>query len=87
MSSRVAQTHVHKNKPINFLFTKSTKDSDLNPIHCQTCAFFIWKNKPFIDAYKKILEIFGKFESYGLSTQELIDIDTEETFLSLRVFY
>ena len=84
-ASRVAQTLCFiKNKPINFSFHSSQpRTQDLEPIHCQTCAFFIWKNKPFIDAYKKNSagNFCGKFESYGLSTLESIDIDTEEDFL------
>ena len=84
-ASRVAQTLCFiKNKPINFSFdTGQPRTQDLNPIHCQTCAFFIWKTETFKNAYKKNTagNFCGKFESYGLSTLESIDIDTEEDFL------
>ena len=46
-------------------------------------CIFIWRTQTFIDAYKKnnAGNFCGKFESYGLSTLESIDIDTEEDFL------
>ena len=84
-ASRVAQTLCFiNNNPINFSFeTGQPRTQDLKPIHCQTCAFFIWKTKTFINAYIKNSagNFCGKFESYGLSTLEAIDIDTEEDFL------
>lgn len=84
-ASKVAQTLCFiKNKPINFSFDKSQpRTQDLEPVHCQTCAFFIWKNETFIESYKKnnAGNFCGNFESYGLSTLESIDIDTEEDFL------
>ena len=84
-ASKVAQTLCFiKNKPINFSFdTGQPRTQDLNPVHCQTCAFFIWKTETFKNAYKKNKagNFCGKFESYGLSTLESIDIDTEEDFL------
>ncbi len=84
-ASRIAQTLCFlNNKPLNFSFNESQpRTQDLNPIHCQTCAFFIWKTKTFIDSYKKNSSgnFCGKFESYGLSTLESIDIDTEDDFL------
>ncbi len=84
-ASRVAQTLCFlKNKPINFSFeTSQPRTQDLEPIHCQTCAFFIWKTKTFLESYKKNKSgnFCGKFESYGLSTIEAIDIDNEEDFL------
>ena len=84
-ASRVAQTLCFiNNEPINFSFaTGQPRTQDLKPIHCQTCAFFIWNTKNFIKAYEKNSagNFCGKFESYGLSTLEAIDIDTEEDFL------
>ena len=84
-ASRVAQTLCFiNNKPINFSFDiGQPRTQDLEPIHCQTCAFFIWKTETFKNAYKKNSagNFCGKFESYGLSTLESIDIDTEEDFL------
>ena len=84
-ASRVAQTLCFiNNRPINFSFdTGQPRTQDLEAVHCQTCAFFIWKTNTFIDAYKKNYagNFCGKFESYGLSTLESIDIDTEEDFL------
>ena len=84
-ASKVAQTLCFKNnKPINFSFnTAQPRTQDLDPIHCQTCAFFIWRSKKFLSAYEKNKagNFCGKFESYGLSTLEAIDIDTEEDFL------
>ena len=84
-ASKVAQTLCFvNNKPINFSFkTSQPRTQDLEPIHCQTCAFFIWKTEKFVNAYKKNSagNFCGKFESYGLSTIESIDIDTEEDFL------
>ena len=84
-ASRVAQTLCFlNNKAINFSFNSSQpRTQDLEPIHCQTCAFFIWKTETFINSYKKNSagNFCGKFESYGLSPIESIDIDTEEDFL------
>lgn len=84
-ASKVAQTLCFiNNKPINFSFnTGQPRTQDLEPVHCQTCAFFIWRTKTFINAYKKnnAGNFCGNFESYGLSTLESIDIDTEEDFL------
>ncbi len=84
-ASRVAQTLCFfKNNPINFSFdTSQPRTQDLEAIHCQTCAFFIWRTKTFIESYKKnnFGNFCGKFESYGLSTLESIDIDTEDDFL------
>ena len=84
-ASKVAQTLCFKNnQPINFSFDKAQpRTQDLEPVHCQTCAFFIWRTKKFINAYEKnnAGNFCGKFESYGLSTLESIDIDTEEDFL------
>ena len=84
-ASRVAQTLCFiKNKPINFSFeTGQPRTQDLEAIHCQTCAFFIWKTETFINAYNKNKagNFCGKFESYGLSPLESIDIDTEEDLL------
>ena len=81
-ASKVAQTLCFlNNKPINFSFnTAQPRTQDLQPVHCQTCAFFIWKNETFVKAYKEhnAGNFCGKFESYGLSTLESIDIDTEE---------
>ena len=59
-ASRVAQTLCFiKTNQLIFLFTQVNQGLKISePIHCQTCAFFIWKNKPFIDAYKKILPKF-----------------------------
>ena len=84
-ASRVAQTLCFKNnKPLNFSFsTSQPRTQDLDAVHCQTCAFFIWKNKPFVKSYKEksFGNFCGKFESFGLSTLEAIDIDTEDDFL------
>ena len=84
-ASRVAQTLCFlDNKAINFSFnTSQPRTQDLEPIHCQTCAFFIWKTETFVNSYKKNSagNFCGKFESYGLSPMESIDIDTEEDFL------
>ena len=84
-ASRVAQTLCFvNNKPINFSFNSAQpRTQDLDPIHCQTCAFFIWKTETFKNAYERnnAGNFCGKFESYGLSTLESIDIDTEEDFL------
>ena len=84
-ASRVAQTLCFlDNKPINFSFeTSQPRTQDLSPVHCQTCAFFIWKNETFIQSYEKFsaANFCGKFESYGLSALESIDIDTEEDLL------
>jgi len=84
-ASRIAQTLCFKNnKPLNFSFNESQpRTQDLDPIHCQTCAFFIWKTKTFVESYKKNSSgnFCGNFESYGLSTLESIDIDTEDDFL------
>ena len=84
-ASRVAQTLCFmNNKPINFSFDAAMpRTQDLEAIHCQTCAFFIWKTKTFKNDYEKNSagNFCGKFESYGLSTLESIDIDTEEDYL------
>ena len=84
-ASRVAQTLCFlENKPLNFSFNKSQpRTQDLAPIHCQTCAFFIWKTDTFMNSYKinSAGNFCGKFESYGLSTLESLDIDTEDDFL------
>ena len=84
-ASKVAQTLCFlNNKPINFSFeTAQPRTQDLQPVHCQTCAFFIWRTEAFVKAYKEndAGNFCGKFESYGLSTLESIDIDTEEDFL------
>ena len=84
-ASRVAQTLCFlDNKPLNFSFNKSQpRTQDLTPVHCQTCAFFIWKTNSFINSYKinSAGNFCGKFESYGLSTLESLDIDTEDDFL------
>jgi len=84
-ASRVAQTLCFiNNKPINFSFDiAQPRTQDLEPIHCQTCAFFIWKTETFKNEYEKNSagNFCGKFESYGLSTLESIDIDTEEDYL------
>ena len=84
-ASRVAQTLCFlKNKPLNFSFNSSQpRTQDLEPVHCQTCAFFIWKTNKFIKSYQNHSagNFCGKFESYGLSTLESLDIDTEEDFL------
>ena len=84
-ASRVAQTLCFmNNKPINFSFdVGQPRTQDLDPIHCQTCAFFIWRTETFKNAYEKNSagNFCGKFESYGLSTLESIDIDTEEDYL------
>ena len=84
-ASRVAQTLCFlNNKPINFSFNVAQpRTQDLDAIHCQTCAFFIWKTKTFKNDYEKNSagNFCGKFQSYGLSTLESIDIDTEEDYL------
>ena len=84
-ASRVAQTLCFlNNQPLNFSFDESQpRTQDLYPVHCQTCAFFIWKTETFIDSYKKkgLGNFCGRVESYGLSTLEAIDIDTEDDFL------
>ncbi len=84
-ASRVAQTLCFlKNKPLNFSFNSSQpRTQDLDPVHCQTCAFFIWKTNKFMNSYQinSAGNFCGKFESYGLSTLESLDIDTEEDFL------
>ena len=84
-ASRVAQTLCFlENNPINFsMETSQPRTQDLSPVHCQTCAFFIWKNETFINSYEKYsaANFCGKFESYGLSTLESIDIDTEEDLI------
>ena len=84
-ASKVAQTLCFiNNNPINFSFdTGQPRTQDLEPVHCQTCAFFIWRTETFLKAYRKnnAGNFCGKFESYGLSTLESIDIDTEEDFL------
>ena len=84
-ASRVAQTLCFlKNKPLNFSFNSSQpRTQDLDPVHCQTCAFFIWKTNKFMNSYEmnSAGNFCGKFESYGLSTLESLDIDTEEDFL------
>ena len=84
-ASRVAQTLCFlENKPVNFsIDTSQPRTQDLQPVHCQTCAFFIWKNKTFISSYEKYsaANFCGKFESYGLSPLESIDIDTEDDLL------
>ena len=84
-ASRVAQTLCFiNNKPINFSFdTSQPRTQDLEPIHCQTCAFFIWRTETFLNSYKlnSAGNFCGRFESYGLSALESIDIDTEEDFL------
>ena len=81
-ASRVAQTLCFiNNKPINFSFdTGQPRTQDLEAIHCQTCAFFIWKTETFLNSYKnnKAGNFCGNFESYGLSPLESIDIDTQE---------
>ena len=72
------------NNPLNFDPGNAfEKTQDLEPIHCQTCAFFIWKTETFKNDYEKNSagNFCGKFESYGLSTLESIDIDTEEDYL------
>ena len=84
-ASRVAQTLCFMdNKPLNFSFSKpQPRTQDLSAIHCQTCAFFIWKTSKFQETYKRSSagNFCGKFESYGLSTLESLDIDTEDDFL------
>ena len=84
-ASRIAQTLCFlKNKPLNFSFKESQpRTQDLDPVHCQTCAFFIWRTDKFIESYKKnnAGNFCGKFESFGLSTLESLDIDTDEDLL------
>ena len=84
-ASKVAQTLCFiNNKPLNFSFENTQpRTQDLHPVHCQTCAFFIWKTDTFVELYKEksAANFCGKFESYGLSTMESIDIDTEDDFL------
>ena len=84
-ASRVAQTLCFlKNKALNFSFDKTQpRTQDLDPVHCQTCAFFIWRTNKFIKSYieNNAGNFCGKFESFGLSTLESIDIDTEEDLL------
>ena len=84
-ASRVAQTLCFMDgKPLNFSFNKpQPRTQDLSAIHCQTCAFFIWKTNTFIETYSKYsaANFCGNFESYGLSTLESIDIDTEDDFI------
>ena len=84
-ASRVAQTLCFlKNKPLNFSFNSSQpRTQDLDPVHCQTCAFFMWRTSKFMSSYQinSAGNFCGKFESYGLSTLESLDIDTEEDFL------
>ena len=36
--------------------TSQPRTQDLEAIHCQTCAFFIWRTKTFIESYKKIIQ-------------------------------
>ena len=84
-ASKVAQTLCFmENKPLNFSFEKAQpRTQDLSAVHCQTCAFFIWRTSTFQESYAKYSagNFCGKFESYGLSTLESIDIDTEDDFL------
>tara|TARA_Y100001978_G_C23667203_1_gene421808 strand:- start:291 stop:1037 length:747 start_codon:yes stop_codon:yes gene_type:complete len=81
-ASQLAQTHCfYKNKAINFRSDyRQPRSQDLTPIHCMTSGFFIWRNKTFINHYEnsKAANFCGKFESYGISDFESIDIDTEE---------
>ena len=51
-------------------------------LHSMTSGFFVWRNKAFIEAYKKngYANFCGKFASIGLSFMETIDIDEEEDF-------
>ena len=43
----------------------------------------MWRTDKFVQSYERLSlgNFCGKFESYGLSTLESIDIDTEEDFL------
>ena len=81
-ASKVAQTHCFfKNKSINFdIAKKQPRSQDIEPIHCMTSGFFIWRNNVFIDHYKNnaAANFCGNFESYGISSFESIDIDTNE---------
>ena len=45
-----------------------------------TSGFFIWKNKTFIKNYENTsaANFGGKFESYGISNFEAVDIDNYE---------
>jgi len=84
VASRVEQTHCFfEDHPINFTFSeKQPPSQDLRPVHSMTSGFFIWRNKAFIEAYRKngYANFCGKFASIGLSFMETIDIDEEEDF-------
>ena len=81
-ASDIAQTHCfYKNNSINFLpNVKQPRSQDLEPVHCMTSGFFIWRNKTFIEYYEKnsAANFCGNFESYGISKMESIDIDNYE---------
>ena len=84
VASRVEQTHCFfEDLPINFTFSEQQPPSqDLKAVHSMTSGFFVWRNKAFIEAYKKngYANFCGKFASIGLSFMETIDIDEEEDF-------
>ena len=84
-ASKIAQTLCFlNNRPLNFSFDESQpRTQDLDPVHCQTCAFFIWRTNKFIESYKEnnAGNFCGKFESFGLSTLESLDIDTDEDLI------
>lgn len=81
-ASQVAQTHCfYKNESINFNTNyRQPRSQDLNPVHCMTSGFFIWKNKIFIENFENnsAANFCGNFESYGVSNFEAIDIDNYE---------
>ena len=81
-ASQISQTHCfYKNKSINFDSKSSQpRSQDLEPVHCMTSGFFIWKNKTFIESYEKNFSanFCGKFQSFGVSSFEAIDIDNYE---------
>lgn len=81
-ASQLAKTHCFfKNESINFdTSKKQPRSQDIEPIHCMTSGFFIWKSSVFMSHYENNLaaNFCGKFESYGISNFESIDIDTHE---------
>ena len=84
VASRMEQTHCFfEDRPINFTFSeKQPPSQDLRPVHSMTSGFFVWRNKTFMEAYRKngYANFCGKFASIGLSFKETIDIDEDEDF-------
>jgi len=90
VASEVIQTHCfYNNRSVNFNFNqKQPRSQDLVPIHAMTSGFFIWNNLTFIREYESrgSANFCGKFESFGVSHIEAIDIDEENDMLLAEAY-